>query len=171
MNILVFSDSHGRADNLSEALRRQIQKPAAIIFLGDGICDLEVIESYGVPIYSVSGNCDSRFEAFFPNVCDEQLITLCGKRIFITHGHKYHVKSVMSSLLVRAVKLSADIVLFGHTHQAFEMTLLCDNDLGIKTEKPMSVMNPGSIGEYPCCFGNIEIDKDGRVLLSHGRLK
>ena len=40
MNILVFSDSHGRGSRMLEALARQIKKPDAVIFLGDGLRDL-----------------------------------------------------------------------------------------------------------------------------------
>ena len=67
--------------------------------------------------------------------------------------------------------MKADIVLFGHTHMPFEMTLGCGNDYGIEICQPMYIMNPGSIGEYPYSFGNIEIDREGRVLLSHGTLR
>ena len=171
MNILVFSDSHGRADKINEALSRQISKPQAIVFLGDGLRDLDATDPDGVPIYSVCGNCDGRFATMLSDAADERIIFIGGKRIFITHGHNYHVKSVLSPLLLRARELNADIVLFGHTHQGFEMVLGCDNEYGIELEKPLYVMNPGSIGTYPYYFGNIDIDREGRVLMSHGSLK
>ena len=170
MNVLVFSDSHGKQDNIREAMARQISMPYAVIFLGDGLRDLEEIDFGGAQIYSVSGNCDGMLASLM-GVPDEQLIVVGGKRIFITHGHKYHVKSVLSPLVLRARELCADIVLYGHTHEGFEMTVGKDNDLGIELTKPLYVMNPGSIGSYPYCFGNIEISRDGEVLLSHGSLK
>ena len=58
MDILVFSDSHGREGRIKEAIDRQIKKPDAIIFLGDGLRDIGNIEADGIPILSVSGNCD-----------------------------------------------------------------------------------------------------------------
>jgi putative phosphoesterase len=170
MNVLVFSDSHGRQDNIREALARQISPPDAVIFLGDGLRDMDAIDFGKVRTYLVSGNCDGMMASLF-DIPDEQLIVIGGKRIFITHGHKYHVKSVLSPLILRAHELGADIVLFGHTHEGFEMTVGEKNDFGIEMTRPVYVMNPGSIGSYPYYFGNIEISKDGAVLLSHGSLK
>lgn len=170
MNVLVFSDSHGKQDNIREAMARQISPPDAVIFLGDGLRDVEEMDFGGAPIYSVCGNCDGMMASLM-GVPDEQLIVVGGKGIFITHGHKYHVKSVLTPLILRARELCADIVLFGHTHEGFEMTLGQDNDLGIELAKPLYLMNPGSIGSYPYYFGNIEISRDGEVLLSHGSLK
>ena len=171
MNVLVFSDSHGRTDKINEALERQISPPDAILFLGDGLRDIESADVGNIPVYSVCGNCDSYYDALFGDVADERLIVAGCKRILITHGHKYHVKSVLSVLLQRAKQKNADIVLFGHTHMPFEMMLGQDNEYGIELCKPMYVMNPGSIGSYPYSFGNIEIDRAGRVLLSHGALR
>jgi putative phosphoesterase len=171
MNVLVFSDSHGRADKINEALSRQISKPDAIVFLGDGLRDLDAINADGVPVHAVCGNCDNHFVAMLAHAYDEQVIFIGGKRIFITHGHNYHVKSVLSPLLLRARELCCDIVLFGHTHQGFEMVLGRDNEYGIELDKSLYVMNPGSIGSYPYYFGSIEIDREGRVLTSHGSLK
>ena len=169
MNVLVFSDSHGNVDRINEAVSRQISRPAAVIFLGDGLRDTDRLELGGIPLHCVSGNCDVYFSASFAP--EEQLFFIGGKKFFITHGHRYNVKSVMSQLLSRGAELSADIVLFGHTHQPFEAVIGCDNQYGIKLDKPMHVMNPGSIGSYPYCFGNIEIDKNGCVLTSHGTLR
>lgn len=171
MNVLVFSDSHGGADKICEALARQISPPAAIVFLGDGLRDIDKIDADNIPIYSVCGNCDSELLASLSDAPAERLIVLGSKRIFMTHGHEYYVKSVLSSLLLRARELCADIVLFGHTHAPFEMTLGCDNEYGIELDRPMHIMNPGSIGAYPYSFGNIEIDREGRVLISHGTLR
>ncbi|MBQ4091329.1 MAG: YfcE family phosphodiesterase [Clostridia bacterium] len=170
MNILIFSDSHGKQDNIREALSRQISMPDAVIFLGDGLRDLDGIDLGGIPLHSVCGNCDSMVAQLF-DTPDEQLLFIGGKRIFITHGHKYHVKSLLSPIILRARELCADIVLFGHTHQALEMTLGEENQYGIKLEKPLLVMNPGSIGSYPYCFGSIDILKDGSALMSHGSLR
>ena len=171
MNVLVFSDSHGGRGKINEVLERQISPPDAILFLGDGLRDIDGADVGNVPVYSVCGNCDTSFGALFSDVFDERVIVIGGKRIFMTHGHKYHVKSVLSALFMRARELDADIVLFGHTHVPFEMTLGQDNEYGIGLCKPIHVMNPGSIGSYPYSFGNIEIDRTGRVLVSHGTLR
>ena len=171
VNVIVFSDSHGGKNKINEVLERQISPPDAIIFLGDGLRDIDRLEAGNIPVYSVCGNCDGHFDLLLADVADERIVTVGGKRIFMTHGHKYHVKSVLSALLLRAKELNADVVLFGHTHVPFEMTLSQDNEYGMELYKPMYVMNPGSIGSYPYSFGNIEIDRAGRVLLSHGTLR
>ena len=167
MEILVFSDSHGRCDKIEEVLSRQIKKPDAIIFLGDGLRDMINAETGEIPTYSVRGNCDTLVFTYAP---DERCLELCGKRIFFTHGHRFGVKSTLISLINEAAKSDADIVLYGHTHEKYEIELASDNEYGIKLSKPLHVMNPGSVGSYPYYFGVITIDKAGRVLISHGSL-
>ena len=169
MNILVFSDSHGRPDNMTEALSRQIKKPDAVIFLGDGLKDFMYLEPHDIPIFSVSGNCDgSLFEAFEPTV-ESRTVLLGGKRIFITHGHRYFVKHGLSELIRAAVDADADIALFGHTHQCLDRVIDAE-ELSEGRDRPLYLMNPGSIGYYPNSWGNVEIDREGRILLSHGAL-
>ena len=171
MNILVLSDSHSKREMIEEAINRQIKKPDAIIFLGDGLRDIVSADIGDIPIYSVSGNCDAGSIFCDGNTPIEQNLIIGNKRIFFTHGHKYGVKSTLSPLLSEGVKRGADIILFGHTHMPFEKLLTSENDYGIATDKDVYIMNPGSIGDYPYSFGNITVDKAGRVLLSHGTLK
>ena len=170
MEILVFSDSHGRAGRIREAIDRQIKKPDAIIFLGDGLRDIASIDTDGIPIMSVAGNCDlgSMFSLDAP---EERCVFLGDKKIFFTHGHRYGVKSTLMPLINEAVEREADILLYGHTHEGYERELMPDNEYGIRLEKPLYIMNPGSIGSYPYIFGAITVDKAGRVLLSHGTLE
>ncbi len=170
MDILVFSDSHGCQGKIEEAVERQIKKPDAVIFLGDGLRDMMNAEIGDIPLYCVSGNCD--FGGFYAdgNVPIEQNLILGDKRIFFTHGHKYGVKSTLSPLICEGAARGADIIIFGHTHTAFDETVLPENDRGVRAEKPMHIFNPGSIGTYPYSFGVISIDRNGRVLLSHGTL-
>ncbi len=156
---------------IEEAVKRQIKRPDAIIFLGDGLRDIISADIGDIPIYSVAGNCDAGSVFFDSSTPTEQNLIMGDKRIFFTHGHKYGVKSTLTPFLSEGVKRGADIILFGHTHAAFERVLSPENEYGIKTEKNVYIMNPGSIGDYPYCFGCITIDKSGRVLLSHGSLK
>ena len=167
MQILVFSDSHGRCDKINEALSRQIKKPDAIIFLGDGLRDMMNVDRGDCSVYSVRGNCDGLIVSYSP---DEQCLILGDKRIFFTHGHRYGVKSTLTPLISEAARREADIVLYGHTHEGYERELLTENEYGIRLKKPLYIMNPGSIGSYPYRFGVITIDQEGRVLLSHGSL-
>ncbi len=169
MNILVLSDSHRRGDRIDAVLQRQIKRPDAIIFLGDGLRDIAYCDTGDIPIYAVKGNNDIYNYFRGGEVEDELLFTLEGKRIFITHGHLYGVKSNIGYLISSAAKMGADIVLYGHTHEAFEAVIdKDDNAFGLKLERPIYVMNPGAIGDYNASFGCIEIDGRGRVLMSHG---
>ena len=171
MNILVFSDSHGRGERIDAVIQTQIRKPDAIIFLGDGLRDIAYCDTGDIPVYAVQGNCDIYNYFKIGEVEEELLFTLGGKRIFITHGHRYGVKSGIGYLVSSVAKMGADIVLYGHTHEAFEKVIDKDeNDYGLKLDKPMYVMNPGSIGDYNAFFGCIDIDSRGRILLSHGNL-
>ena len=50
-----MSDTHGRTDRVREVMRRT--RAAAVLFLGDGLRDLNEIHD-GVVLRSVRGNCD-----------------------------------------------------------------------------------------------------------------
>lgn len=169
MEILVFSDSHGRRAKIEEAVQRQIKKPDAVIFLGDGLRDVTDAEIGDIPIYAVKGNCDT-MSMFSMDAPDEQCLILGDKRFFFTHGNRYGVKSTLTPLINEAARRDADVVLFGHTHEGYERELQPDNEYAIKLKKPLYIMNPGSIATYPYYFGVITVDREGRVLLSHGSL-
>ena len=170
MDILVISDSHGRQNKIEEVIARQIKKPDAVIFLGDGFRDITYADVGDVPIYSVRGNCDAGL-FFGSDVPEERSFTLGGKKFFITHGHRYGVKSTLTPLISHAAGIGADVLLYGHTHEGFERVLASENEYGIKLSSPLHIMNPGSIGSYPYYFGVVSIDKEGRILLSHGSLQ
>ena len=171
MNILVFSDSHGRGSNMLEALSRQIKKPDAVVFLGDGLRDLSYCELGDIPIFAVSGNCD--FYTFYGrgNADEEIVISLGGKRIMMTHGDRYAVKQGLGRLVKAADEKGADIVLFGHTHIPLEMYIPeGESQWGVSLKKPLYLFNPGSIGGYERSFGTVSIGKGGEVVLSHGEI-
>ena len=171
MNILVISDSHGKRERIEEVISRQIKRPDALCFLGDGLSDVDFCDTTGIALYKVRGNCDSIFLNDMTDAPDEQIINLDGMRIMMTHGHNYGVKSTLSPLISAAARNKADILLFGHTHEGFEMTLMPENDFGFKLDQPLYIMNPGALGSYAATFGTISTDDKGRILLSHGSLK
>lgn len=107
-------------------------RPDRLIHLGNGLRDLQTAcKAYpSLPVLSVRGNND---DSFF-NAPAEQTADICGKRIFMAHGHTYGVKLGLGRLLAAGRRRGADIVLFGHTHAP-----RCIHEGG------MLVINPGSV--------------------------
>lgn len=114
MKALIFSDSHGKIAAMQRAWRMHAADTDAVFFLGDGYRDLELLRpAISVPLYAVQGNND--FYCDFPQ---ELTVEFDGKRIFLTHGHRYYAKSGKGHLIRQGIALGADAVLFGHTHVA-----------------------------------------------------
>ena len=130
--ILVASDSHGSAYALCRVAGAELDAEA-MIFLGDGLRDLEKLQqSYPrLRVYSVRGNCD--YAAFEPA---EGLASFGGMLFFYTHGDRYGVKYSRHRLAETARARGADAALYGHTHLA-----RCETIGGV------TVFGPGSVGE------------------------
>ena len=148
MKICVFSDSHGNPTNMKTVIRRE--NPDLVFFLGDGEHDLSVIERDrpDLPILAVRGNCD------FYSELPLELVTNVGEIcFFLTHGHRYGVKSEwhFETLKAAARQNQAQVALFGHTHEAH-----------MEQDGELLVMNPGSIRGYSPSCGILEI-RDGKV--------
>lgn len=170
MDLLVMSDSHGAGKRIDEIIGRQIKKPDAILFLGDGLRDIAYAERDGITLFAVCGNNDLYPLIKGTEVPEELIFTLDRYKIMMVHGHRHRVKICLEYLLSRAAENDVDIVLYGHTHERHEEIVGPDNRYGIKVNKPIYVMNPGAVGDYVSSFGTISIDKSGRILLSHGEL-
>lgn len=149
MRIFVVSDTHGRINNFVNKAK-SLEKPDLIIHLGDYVEDgLKIEKEMGVETIVVKGNCDFYSTGFE----EDEILTISGKRIFITHGHKYNVKMDILNLLYKGKEEKADLILFGHTH----LSLLEKID-------EIIIMNPGS-PSIPRLFSNksfgiIEIGKN-----------
>ncbi len=131
MKLLVLSDSHHNISHMITAVEQQ--SPDRILHLGDHFHDAEALLAFfpAVPLTAVPGNCDS-----WTGQPPEQLLELEGRRILLSHGHLWHVKSGFETALQAARAAQADIVLFGHTHNAY-----CRQE-----SDGLWVMNPGSAG-------------------------
>lgn len=126
MRILIVSDSHGLTDELTEIKEHSLGIDK-LIHCGDS--ELESnhpsLEGYAV----VRGNCD------IDNTFPEELVEEIGEhRMFITHGHRYAVKTTLLNLNYRAREVGARIVCFGHSHY-----------LGAEMIEGILFINPGSI--------------------------
>lgn len=166
--ILVFSDSHGKGARINDVLSRYEKlnvRPEAILFLGDGLRELENMEFGGIPFYAVRGNCDFFSIIDGLEVPDERILRFSEYTVIMMHGHRYGVKSGYGAAISRAREVGADILCFGHTHVALEKYMPADAEGG----KPLYIMNPGSIGEYhsSASFGVIDFSPSG-ISLSHG---
>ncbi len=114
--ILVFSDSHGEVKTMKQ-ITHNMYGITGVIHLGDLNRDIQFLEDnfFDFPIYGVQGNND--FSGLYPN---EKLLTIGGKKIFITHGHYYLSNWDSAPLKTAPATQNADIILFGHTHIAEE---------------------------------------------------
>lgn len=152
MKILVLSDTHGEIDGARSAIALA-GKLDMIIHLGDYFRDAQSLSDMypGIPVEYVYGNSDF----MIGEVECEKLLDIEGKRIFITHGHRYSVKWDYEKLYKKAEDLKADVLLFGHTHVA-----------ELITRENHYIINPGSISDPRDGTGEsyavIEI-KDGKI--------
>ena len=147
MKILVFSDSHRALGNMYDAIAAE--NPDQILHLGDHYEDAEDLRAAypSIAIQYVAGNCDYAYE-----VPTELTLCIGGVRIFMTHGHRYWVKSDVSRLLAAAKVQKAAIALFGHTHHPF-----------LETIDGVTLLNPGASG-----YANGKAGY-GRILIENGK--
>ena len=163
MELLIFSDSHGSAQNMTAAIDRQIKMPDAVLFLGDGARDLDRLFLCDIPIWAVRGNCDWSSSDYADKT--ERTLYFEGHTILLCHGHEWGVKGGMGALIAHAAEVGADIVLFGHTHTPTLQTIAAGEQVkGITLTRPMYLFNPGSIG-----YGTLTL-KGESVLLNYGKL-
>ena len=141
--ILVLSDSHSGLSFMRRAVEKV--KPDAMVHLGDHYGDGQTLsECYPhIPLHQVPGNCD-RYRLYRP-VPEMLCYDVCGVRLFMTHGHVYHVKSGLGGLLAAARGYGAAAALYGHTNEA-----ACFEEDG------MWVLNPGACGSFGGSAGLIE---------------
>lgn len=141
MRLLVLSDSHGDIASLSMAVKSE-KNADAVIFLGDGLNDLEEISHLltGKKVAAVRGNCDSAFSPY-----PETTVEIFGDTaVYCTHGYVQQVKFGLDKLKTAALYSDAKIALFGHTHTPFTAY-----------ENGLYMMNPGSVKQNSCGIAEI----------------
>lgn len=144
MRILVMSDSHGKADNVTRAIEQE-RTAEYIIHLGDGERDMEphMWSHPNKTIIQIAGNCD--YCSFNPSA---RPITVESVKIFATHGHPYYVKEGLTSLYFAAREENASIVIYGHTHNAH-----------LEIYNGITFLNPGSLADGK--YATIDITPKG----------
>ncbi len=146
MKFLVFSDSHKSTNGMDKAIERH-KDITRIIHCGDVADDCEYLEMVYGKTHSVCAVCGNNdFLSHFPF---SRIMKCEGHLIYITHGHKEHVKSTLCNLKSKAKEIRADMCIFGHTHTQF-----LDKNDGVK------ILNPGSIGYLNQEYAIIDVTKD-----------
>lgn len=128
MRVGVISDTHGQIDRVVEKLDEL--DIDLLLHLGDHSEDgVKIGGKLKKEVIIVRGNCD-----FYDGVNPlERIIEIEGRKIFMTHGHKYNIKKDIRNLYYRGKELEVDIVLFGHTHISY-----------LFQEDNIKIFNPGS---------------------------
>ena len=148
MKWLVLSDSHGNLNYMQQAVERE--KPDRILHLGDVSRDAERLQVLypAIPVEMVRGNCDG----WYGDAPEERELSFRGRKVWMCHGHAYHVKLGIGAIIAEARSREAAVVLFGHTHEP-----LCFR------EGPLWIMNPGTASGFPrATYGIIE-ERDGEL--------
>lgn len=128
IKIVVLSDSHCNKQGITK-LKQIMDEADYIITLGDMLGDYTtLVKDYKSKLIAVKGNCDNHY------LPDERIIDIEGVKLFVTHGHKYQVKSTYDNLLSKARQLQANVVLYGHTHVA-----------AIDNRDEIMLVNPGTM--------------------------
>ncbi|MEG1011353.1 MAG: metallophosphoesterase [Ruthenibacterium sp.] len=158
MKILVVSDSHGNTNRLEDVLEAE-QDAEAVVFLGDGLRDMQRLEGLHpeLCVYSVSGNCD--YASFAPA---EGLAPFGGVLVLYTHGHLYRVKDSSDALAQTAQLRGAQVVLYGHTHAQS-----CEQVDGVTLFNPGAIC--GAYGGGSACYGVMTV-QDGKAAFLHKHL-
>jgi putative phosphoesterase len=111
MRIGVISDSHGSV----AAIRRAVAAagPVAMwLHAGDYSQDAaRLVELTGLPVTAVAGNCDGMTDAKI-----DEFIEAGERKIWLTHGHRYHAKDRGGELVWWGRQYGVDVVVYGHSH-------------------------------------------------------
>lgn len=110
MRALVFSDSHGRLKNAISVIEMNRGHADYIFHLGDVERDLDDLRSCypEFKVEGVNGNND-----WNPHGVYDLILTVGGRRVMLTHGHRYGVKNGEARLLERAKAEGVDVCCTG----------------------------------------------------------
>ena len=127
MKIGVISDTHGFLDPKIPKLFAGVSH---ILHAGDIGTDAIIVELETIaPVTAVIGNTDSS-----PTFRPTEVVTLAGRKFLVHHIVNPHAPK--EELQLRIARERPDVVVFGHTHQAF-----CETIDGVL------FFNPGSAGK------------------------
>ena len=176
VRILLLSDSHGNPHIMQSVISSFGSQCDALCFCGDGILDLvETLEvcfsdsefqnKFPPVLYFVRGNGDNSTSTIFTDqrllisVPDFQEVSVAGKKIFLTHGHRYGVYYGLKDLRAEALERGCNVVFYGHTHVPnLQKSQVTRNG----HKESIEILNPGSCsqarGGMPNTIAIIEIN-------------
>ena len=125
MKLIVMSDSHGDQETI-QSIRDRETGADGYFHCGDSELAADAGILQGVEI--VQGNCD--WNGTFPESATAEL---GNQKIVMVHGHQHGVKESLMQLKYAAEQVSANIVLFGHSHL-----------YGAELQDDVLYVNPGS---------------------------
>ncbi len=103
-----------------------------------------------VPVFAARGNCDGQTTTKI-----DEFIEAAGKKIWLTHGHRYGVKQSVRELVQWSRQYEVDVAIYGHTH-------IPDN----QWDGQLLIFNPGSAAEprsgHGTC-GILDISYEGKI--------
>lgn len=112
MKIGITGDTHRN----TQAIRQIISMVPPVemwLHTGDHAADANLLHNLsGLPVTSVTGNCDYIRDAAKP----DELLEIEGFHIWLTHGHKYIGHHEAADMAWWGRQLGADIIVYGHTH-------------------------------------------------------
>ena len=127
----VISDTHGRGIMVKQAVKA-LPDMDLWLHAGDNSQDVRFFEGLTTaPVVAAAGNCDG----YHATAKLDEFLSVAGKNIWLTHGHRYEVKYGTRELIEKAHALAVDVVIYGHGHIP---DITWDDDL--------LVLNPGSAG-------------------------
>ena len=161
MKFMFISDIHGSAHWLERALdKAEAEQADYIILLGDYLYHgprnplpegydpqktATLLNGQKERVVAIRGNCDAEVDQMlleFPMMGDYSVLFHEGRRIFVTHGHGFHMEQ-LPPLTV------GDVFIQGHTHIPVA-----------EKRDGVYLLNPGSIslpkGNYPSSYGVLE---------------
>ncbi|MCD8332381.1 MAG: YfcE family phosphodiesterase [Oscillospiraceae bacterium] len=144
IRLLIYSDAHGHTNPMLAAVERE--HPDEVLYLGDCMRDFDHLRRAfpSLAAQAVPGNCDG------PTALESTLLLEReGVRLLLGHGHRWQVKVGLEQALCAAQCAQADVLLFGHTHQA-----LCER------RGNLWLLNPGTVGGVgaPPSYGLVRIE-------------
>ena len=174
---LVISDSHGNPRVMQAIISEFGGQCDLICFCGDGILDLvENLENaffdsefgkvFPPVVYFVRGNGDNSTTTIFIDkripitVPEFQEIEIAGKKLFLTHGHRYNVYYGNKDLRNEAISRGMDLAWYGHTHVPNSLRSHVTRE---GRDDFLGILNPGSCaqarGGMPNTFAIVDVHR------------